>query len=127
MVFLFPGHYGKHALTVTQEIKVNFLYLIKKKSIVFYQVKNLGGASPIPRHIQLGIETFLYENSSIASNRLVKNKNKHSLNYNRYIPARYLQENRTELFKKSPYRNIISKSTFFKYSKINGEFKNPHR
>lgn len=55
----------------------------------------------LPEHIQKGIESFLHENSSIASNRLVKNKNPLSANYNSLVPARYLTENRTELFKKS--------------------------
>ena len=86
-----------------------------------------GGNSSIPLSLQKGIEEYLHEHSSIASNRLVQVKNKKSTHFKRFIPARYLHENKTELFKKSPFQNLISKTTFLKYAKINNEFKQPHR
>lgn len=81
----------------------------------------------LPENIQKGVEAYLQDNSSIASNRLVKNKNPNNNNYKSLVPARYLNESRTELFKKSPFKNIISKSSFFKYAKLSNEFKKPHR
>ena len=78
-------------------------------------------------HVQQSIDSFLKENSSVASNRLVKVRNRKSLNYDRYNPARYLQDAKSVLYKKSPFFNNISKASFMKYANINGEFKNPHR
>lgn len=65
---------------------------------------------------------FLKEKSNIASNRLVKIKNTGQL-----VPARYLEENKTELFKLYQFSEQISKSTFFKYTNLNVEYKKPHR
>ena len=86
-----------------------------------------GGGKPISSVLQQSIETFLHENSNVASNRMCKVKNRKRLNYNRYIPVRYLQDNKMQLFNKSPFKNKISKSTFFKYANIDGQYKNPHR
>ena len=58
---------------------------------------------------------------------MVKIKNRKSLNYNRYVPVRYLQDNKVQLFNKSPFKDIISKSTFYKYANIDGRLKNPYR
>jgi hypothetical protein len=54
------------------------------------------------------IEIFLKEKSSIASNRLVKVKNRENENFRQFIPARYLEENKTELFKQFPLSEEIS-------------------
>jgi hypothetical protein len=78
-------------------------------------------------YVQEGLKTYLQENSSIASNRMIKGKNRKRLNYKRWIPVRYLDDSKIELFNKSPFKNKISRSTFYKYAKIDGEFKNPHR
>lgn len=87
-----------------------------------------GGGQSIPLNIQEGIRSYLHENSSPASNRMVRLKPKRKLlNEKRFIPARYLSDLKIELYKNSPYKNIVSKSTFFKYSNIDGEFKNPFR
>ena len=56
---------------------------------------------------------------------MVKIKNRKRLNYDRYVPVRYLQDNKASLFNKSPFKDIISKSTFYKYTNIDGQFKNP--
>jgi hypothetical protein len=58
---------------------------------------------------------------------MVKIKNRKRLNYDRYVPVRYLQDNKASLFNKSPFKDIISKSTFYKYTNIDGQFKNPYR
>ena len=78
-------------------------------------------------HIKKGIEFFLKENSNIASNRMVKLKSRNDLNNKRYIPVRYLNDSKVALFNKSPFKNLISKSTFYNYVKIDDQFKNPHR
>ncbi len=77
--------------------------------------------------MQLAIESHLNEKSNVASNRLVINKNPSHEKYKQSIPARYLEDTRSVLFKSFPYSEEISKSTFLKYSNINGEFKKPHR
>ena len=77
--------------------------------------------------MQQSIETYLDDHSNIASNRMVKIKKRKRLNYDRYIPVRYLQDNKAYLFNKSPFKNIISKSTFNKHANIDGQFKKPYR
>jgi hypothetical protein len=87
-----------------------------------------GGGKSISNNIQEGIKKYLHENSSPASNRLIQKKiRRGDLNEKRYIPARYLADSMTQLFKESPYTQIISKSTFFKYAQIDHEFKKAHR
>ena len=39
-------------------------------------------------------------------------------NSERYVPVRYLEDNKAHLFNKSPFKDFISKSTFFKYANI---------
>jgi hypothetical protein len=77
--------------------------------------------------MQLAIESHLNEKSNVASNRLVVNKNPMHENYKQSIPARYLEDTRSVLYKMFPNSEEISKSTFYKYSHINGEYKKPHR
>ncbi len=84
-----------------------------------------GGGKAIEKRLRDSIFSFLEDHSTVASNRLVKNKLE--LNKNRFIPARYLEENRIEIYKKSPFRNLVSKSTFYKYTKKSNQFKKPHR
>ena len=86
-----------------------------------------GGGRSIPVHLQKGIQSYLKENSNIASNRMIKVKSHSKLNSERYIPVRYLQDSKIQLFNRSPFKNIISYSTFFKYLSIDNQFKNPHR
>jgi hypothetical protein len=86
-----------------------------------------GGGQTIPLHLQKSIKCYLNENSNIASNRMIKIKSKNQLNNNRFIPVRYLQDTKIQLFNKSPFKNLISRSTFYKYANIDGQFKNPHR
>ena len=86
-----------------------------------------GGGSAIPLYLKKSIQDFLKEKSNIASKRLVKIKNSESENVGQLVPARYLQENKTELFKIFPLSDQISKSTFFKYTNMNVEYKKPHR
>ena len=89
-----------------------------------------GGGQEINQTKQDLISEFLKNNSKIASNRVTKSKdfkNADRLN-DTLLPVRYLEDNKTELFKKYylTYGNI-SKSTFFKYLNINKQYKNPHR
>jgi hypothetical protein len=77
--------------------------------------------------MQQAIESHLNEKSNVASNRLVVNKNSTHENYNQSIPARYLEDTRSVLYEKFPFSEEISKSTFYKNSHINGEYKKPHR
>jgi ACT domain-containing protein len=63
----------------------------------------------------------------VASNWLVLNKDQNNHNYQKVVPVRYLKDTKTKLFNDYPYQNDLSKSTFFKYSKITGQYKNPHR
>jgi hypothetical protein len=77
--------------------------------------------------MQLAIETHLNEKSNVASNRLVINKNPVHENYKQPNPARYLEDTRSVLYKMFPNSDEISKSTFYKYSHINGEYKKAHR
>ena len=58
---------------------------------------------------------------------MIKLKSRYHLNEKRYIPVRYLQDTKIELFNKSPFKNLISKATFYKYANIDKQFKNPHR
>jgi hypothetical protein len=87
----------------------------------------IGGGQTIPLHLRKGIECYLKENSNIASNRMIKIKSRNQLNNDRYIPVRYLQDMKISLFNKSPFKNLISQSTFYKYVNIDGQFKNAHR
>ena len=77
--------------------------------------------------MQLAIESHLNEKSNVASNRLVVNKNPTHENYKQSIPARYHEDTRSVLYKMFPNSEEISKSTFYKYSHINGEYKKAHR
>lgn len=38
-----------------------------------------------------------------------------------------LEDNQTEIYKASNFKDQMSNSTFYKYLKINGEFKKPYR
>ena len=46
---------------------------------------------------------------------------------NNYLPVRYLSDSRSQLYRNFPFRNEISKATFYKYCKLSGQYKNPHR
>ena len=72
-------------------------------------------------------ESLTKENSNIASNRLVINKNPMSFDFKKYVSARYLSENRSTLFKKFSSTDEISKTTFYRYSNVDNLFKKPHR
>jgi metal-responsive CopG/Arc/MetJ family transcriptional regulator len=76
-----------------------------------------GGKPLISEVVRTAIRSYLEENSNIASNRLVKGG----------LPARYLTENKTELFKGFRLNKEISNITFNNYLKKTGEFKKPHR
>ena len=89
--------------------------------------RNKGGGQKISEPLREAIKSYLYENSSIASNRLVKNKDKDDENFDKNVPARYLEGNLIELYKNFPLANQMSKETFFKYLNKSGEFKKPHR
>ncbi|CAF0854416.1 unnamed protein product [Brachionus calyciflorus] len=85
------------------------------------------GGVAIPNELKKSIEDFLKEKSNIASNRLFVNKNPTDTNYKKLENARYLEDQISELYKSFPFSNEISKSTFYKYSNVSGEFKNPYR
>jgi hypothetical protein len=87
----------------------------------------LGGKKPIPAQVRESIRSYLEDHSTPASNRLVRDKTQMKIRPKKYIPVRYLSENKTELYKQSPFLDIVSKSTFLKYAKIDNIFKNPFR
>ncbi|CAF0891443.1 unnamed protein product [Brachionus calyciflorus] len=86
-----------------------------------------GGGVAISNDIQKAIEDYLKEKSNIASNRLFINKNPVCVNFKKLENARYLEDRMTELYKNFPYSNEISKSTFYKYANLSGEYKKPYR
>ena len=51
---------------------------------------HLGGKPPLSVNLRAAIESYLQENSNIASNRLMKNTAPLSENYKKIVPARYL-------------------------------------
>lgn len=70
----------------------------------------------------------MIDKSTIASNRLVVNKNYVAGgNEPKSIPVRYLEENQTELYKKFPLNNRVQKTSFHKYLTKDRIFKKPHR
>lgn len=71
------------------------------------------------------IESFLKYNSNIASNRVIRLKDNN--NQYDYMPVRYLEDNQLEMWKKFPYNDKISKTTFLKYLNINNQYKKPCR
>ena len=73
------------------------------------------------------IKSYLYENSNIVANRLVTNKDEDDENFSKRVPARSLETNKIELYKRFPLADKMSKETFFKYLRKSGEFKKPHR
>ena len=58
---------------------------------------------------------------------MVINKNRSSPDFKKVVPAYYLEDNKTELFKKFNFSNQLSKSTFLKYLNKDGIFKKPYR
>jgi hypothetical protein len=76
-----------------------------------------GGPPSIDQDLKKAINDHLIENSNIASNRLVKGD----------MPARYLVDNQTELFKSFHSKIELSNITFNKYLKESGVYKKPHR
>ena len=72
----------------------------------------------IGEDLQESIYEYLKNNSSIASNRLVKRKDSLGRCRNDLIPARYLDDNQSELFKRFPFNHEISRSTFLKYLNV---------
>jgi hypothetical protein len=73
------------------------------------------------------IHSYLKENSSVASNRIIKNKSVNWINPGNQIHARYLNDSKLNLFYQFPFKNNLSLSTFLKYLNQSGEFKKPHR
>ena len=70
------------------------------------------------------IESFLKSNSNIASNRLVQLKDKNIVDF---IPVRYLQDTKNEVYNKFPYKDGVSKTTFMKYLNKDNQYKNAFR
>lgn len=81
------------------------------------------------------MKDYLMQKSTVASNRLIIDKmNKQQGVQAEYVPARYLEENKAELYKdwsENHARNLVfkvpCKRTFYKYVKKMSIFKNPHR
>lgn len=87
-------------------------------------IKKLGGGKSLDSDTQLIIESFLKSNSSIASNRTTHTKiNDVEIE----VPVRYLDKNLSETFNNFPNPTQLSKTTFIKYLKKDGIFKNPFR
>ena len=87
----------------------------------------LGGGECLPDYLQNSIHVFLKENSTVASNRMVRNKSNSWINPCIRIPVRYLYDCVSKLYFESPFKDSISKSSFFEYTNIHGQFKHPHR
>lgn len=73
------------------------------------------------------IKSYLYENSNIVSNRLVTNKDEDDENFSKRVPARSLETNKIELYKRFPLADKMTIGTFYKYMLKSCEFKKPHR
>jgi hypothetical protein len=95
------------------------------KLLIFNYIE--GGGKPFSIGIREAIKNYLIENSTIASNRMVLNKDMSDAEYGDSIFTRYLNNNQSELYKSFPLNNIVSKSSFCKYLKISGRFKKPFR
>ena len=105
----------------------SFSFTTVKVLLISITQKYLGGGKMIEEDLQESIYEYLKNNSSIASNRLVKRKDSSGKCQNDLIPARYLDDNQSEMFKRFPFNNEISRSTFLKYLNKNGVFKHPTR
>ena len=81
-----------------------------------------GGGSSIPEYLQNSIYSFLKENSTVASNRMVRNKSDTWLNRGAYVTARYLHDSKSNLFDKFPFKNDLSKYCFVKYANISSRY-----
>ena len=84
----------------------------------------LGGGVCIDEFRKQNIESFLKSNSNIASNRLVQLKDKNIVDF---IPVRYLQDTKNEVYRKFPYKDGVSKTTFMKYLIKDNQYKNAFR
>ncbi len=80
----------------------------------------LGGRTGISEPLKKDISSYLELNSRQASNRVVKH-------HNEEIPVRYLNETQKEIWKKSPFKNLICENTFYNYKNINNQFKKAFR
>ena len=68
------------------------------------------------------------DKSTVASNRLVVNKNfEPGIDDQKLIPVRYLEERQIELYKKFPLKQQVAKSTFKKYLTQSRIYKKPQR
>ena len=67
------------------------------------------------------------EKSNIASNRPYVNKDPNDPEYKTIQNARYLEDQYSELYKAFEFSSEISRSTFYKYANISGEFKKAYR
>lgn len=68
------------------------------------------------------------DKSTVASNRLVTNKNfVPGGEEEKVIPARYLEENLIDLYKKFPLKDQVKNCSFRNYLKKSGVFKKQHR
>lgn len=86
-----------------------------------------GGAKPISPELQQSIRTYLKEKSNIASNRRVINKDPNDEDYLEDVNARYLENNKIELYNSFKFRDQVARSTFYRYVNKSKVFKNPHR
>ena len=83
-----------------------------------------GGGLEISEALKNSIESHLIRFSNFASNRLIR-KNIGDLIIN--VPVRYLEQNIIDTYNSLPSKNIVSLSTFTKFIRKTGEYKNPHR
>lgn len=68
------------------------------------------------------------ENSRIAANRLVINRDSDDEeNYKTAVPAKILEKSITDLYKAFPLADQISVSTFLKYARKTNIYKKPQR
>ena len=92
----------------------------------------IGGGNTIKKDLFYSIKEYLKLNSTVGSNRLVKSKPlpkalSSTIQQPNLLTTRYLNDTKAALYKKFPFRNHISKSSFYRYIKAANQFKKPHR
>ena len=99
----------------------------KHESIQYWIILNILKLKDIPKYFENSVLFYSKENASPASNRVVINRNPQSSDFKTPVHVYYLEDNKTELFKKFEFSNQLSKSTFMKFLNQERIFKKPFR
>ena len=119
--FRFHGIYGNLVQIQWKEIQVSYKRQISNKEIKIKCFLSKGGGEKISFQLREAIISHLQNNSEIAANRLVKNKQ------GELKPVRYLSDSKIEIYKTFSFKHLVPKSTFFKYLYIATEYKKAQR